>query len=771
MSNDKIDNEILEGADQIDKPEQDPIISPEANAELDAEIELEEEFGDSSLRTFAESAASSASFGLSDQALTKSGLVSKEDLRERRKRNSKSAIAGEVAGVVGPALLSGGSSLLAKGAASGVATAAKAGLATEKITANVLKKIITDTGKKSIAKEVLRKGVAKGAGSAVEGSFYGAGKLISEEALGNADFNAENLISHAGTAALFGGVLGGALGATTAVIPKLKAGKITGWTTKKIKGAMSPEKNAQQLAGMSPSQIYKIKTMKPQVYAHTPKMLKQVAAKEGITAFSSNNKLFKATNKFMENQGAAIGKSLDDITSVLEAKAALPTRSAVSQRIVNSLDELTNQFKDANGKVLAGARPKVNKIMRVINDFDKDLVSSEIVTTKVINELKSKYQKLAKWDTRGNLPLEESINRQISGALREEVIDLAEKAGGELGAKLKNEMANYHTAQEFLSNFGKKIDTSSNVSFGSVRDIMLGGMFGPIGKVVAAANVFAKSDIKKRLSVLVGVEKANQSVTKKLNTKLAAFIKGTKKAAIPLTTKALVNSQFSKKYSDGSFTKKPKNNSEAFQNISKNISELATNPEMLYDSTETANIADGAPLAAQQSQMILADAVQFLFSKLPKDNRNTGVLTSLARPWEPSSIELSKFEKYVRAIENPLTLLDDLESGTVSREAVEAVKTVYPNLYERIQEKTIDEITKNPDSVTYEKRLNLGILLELPTDAALNPSNIRGLQAHFSEAEVTQAGGGAISTAKASKLDMAESQSTGAQKTANRGDK
>ena len=196
---------------------------------VDKNIEMQEKYGNSNVRTLLESAASSITFGLSDQAYAALGDDFKEALRERRKRNELAAFTGEVAGIVGPALLSGGSSLLAKGAGvagKGMATAAKAAKTAEKLTASGMKSLIKETGKKKFARDVLKKSVEKGAGSAVEGTFYGVGELIEENALGNAEFNAENLAAYAGKGALFGGLVGGSLGgigqSVSIVVPNIK---------------------------------------------------------------------------------------------------------------------------------------------------------------------------------------------------------------------------------------------------------------------------------------------------------------------------------------------------------------------------------------------------------------------------------------------------------------------------------------------------------------------------------------------------------------------
>ena len=127
------EKEYLKSFNKVEGP-----LSEEQIDFVEKNVEMDEKYGDSSIRTFLESAASSATFGLSDQAYAALGDDFKEALRERRKRNELAAFGGEVAGIVGPALLSGGSSLLAKGAGvagKGIATAAKAGTTVEKLTA------------------------------------------------------------------------------------------------------------------------------------------------------------------------------------------------------------------------------------------------------------------------------------------------------------------------------------------------------------------------------------------------------------------------------------------------------------------------------------------------------------------------------------------------------------------------------------------------------------------------------------------------------------
>lgn len=168
------------------------------------------------------STASGLTLGLSDLALTKSGLVAPETLKALREENPAISVAGEVVGAVAPAIFSGGTSIAAK------ALSKTPSALVERLGANVTSKVgsalaadqVAKGVTKNVIKEITKKGAALGAGGAAEGAIYGAGDLISENALGNADLSAENLIKSAGYGAALGGTLGFGIGASGAAIKK-----------------------------------------------------------------------------------------------------------------------------------------------------------------------------------------------------------------------------------------------------------------------------------------------------------------------------------------------------------------------------------------------------------------------------------------------------------------------------------------------------------------------------------------------------------------------
>ena len=118
-----------------------------------------------------------------------------------------------------------------------------------------------------------------------------------------------------------------------------------------------------------------------------------------------------------------------------------------------------------------------------------------------------------------------------------------------------------------------------------------------------------------------------------------------------------------------------------------------------------------------------------------------------------------------------MSILDDLKRGTLSRESVEAVKFVYPNLYEKIHSTVYDELSQKgrEGKPEYKQRLQLNILMDIPTDSALVPEAIAEHQMFYKEAKDAQAGG-AISAAAAKQMDMSQSQATELEKVSNRRD-
>lgn len=170
-------------------------------------------------------AARGLTFGLSDLALTGTGLAEPEDLRALEQAFPGTSIASEIVPLIASTLVTGGGGLAARGAVKGATTAARAASAATKgaraatagirgvnrvssLAADAAFQKLVKEGSASTVRNAIAKAAKAGLGSSIEAGFYGAGMYVSDAALGNVEENAENLLASIGFSALFGGALG-----------------------------------------------------------------------------------------------------------------------------------------------------------------------------------------------------------------------------------------------------------------------------------------------------------------------------------------------------------------------------------------------------------------------------------------------------------------------------------------------------------------------------------------------------------------------------------
>lgn len=165
------------------------------------------------LGAFAAGAGRAATFGLSDQALTKSGIVAPETLKGLEQAHPAISGAGEMAGIAGslaaPELAGAAKLLNPVKAVAGLGEAA-----TEAVAPAVAKVagMLAKPATSPIINKIIAKAGTAGLGSAVEGAFYGAGKDVSENALGDPDLGAQAALANIGYSAAMAGGIGAALG-------------------------------------------------------------------------------------------------------------------------------------------------------------------------------------------------------------------------------------------------------------------------------------------------------------------------------------------------------------------------------------------------------------------------------------------------------------------------------------------------------------------------------------------------------------------------------
>lgn len=149
--------------------------------------------------------------------------------------------------------------------------------------------------------------------------------------------------------------------------------------------------------------------------------------------------------------------------------------------------------------------------------------------------------------------------------------------------------------------------------------------------------------------------------------------------------------------------------------------------------------SNAAPGVAMAAGVTTQRAMQFLASKIPQYPSAPSPLNpsrTVAAP--PTAIR--SFARTWAATNNPLSVLDDLQRGNLSFEAVDALRNVYPRIYQRLQERVLTVIRERDMAgrpLPYQAKLRLDLLLNLggAGEPILDPmlgmriSEIRGAKA------------------------------------------
>lgn len=162
---------------------------------------------------------------------------------------------------------------------------------------------------------------------------------------------------------------------------------------------------------------------------------------------------------------------------------------------------------------------------------------------------------------------------------------------------------------------------------------------------------------------------------------------------------------------------------------------LARNPALLQARVEKAlgAVPTYAPNIAQAMTVKLTNAAAFLAEKAPPGRTNANSLTPQLEKPRYSDDDIVRFQKYLLAIETPTSIITDMLQGRLSRESVEAVRAVYPKLYEQIRNEVIEGTASLDKPLPIERAVQIGILFDAPTHWSLEPAALKTLQATYEQ--------------------------------------
>lgn len=129
-------------------------------------------------------------------------------------------------------------------------------------------------------------------------------------------------------------------------------------------------------------------------------------------------------------------------------------------------------------------------------------------------------------------------------------------------------------------------------------------------------------------------------------------------------------------------------------------------------SVMTRGIGDQAPTVSNLAFRKHVAAVEFMRSKLPPMPKPNPLQPHLNKMMLGNA-DVERLARYITAIEQPLSVLDDWQRGTLTPESMEAIKAVYPLLYQDIRTKVAMELSGTTRPIPYNEQVQLQLLLDM----------------------------------------------------------
>lgn len=173
-----------------------------------------------------------------------------------------------------------------------------------------------------------------------------------------------------------------------------------------------------------------------------------------------------------------------------------------------------------------------------------------------------------------------------------------------------------------------------------------------------------------------------------------------------------------------------------FEKFSETLSELE-NANLRTDVAAKISkpISEFAPEVAASFQESLYRALDYLSQEMPKPKYPQSILNK--RKYVPTDRELNTFDRKLKVVVQPLSVFEDIKAGRLSKEAIDTLRNVYPQLYGALQKAVLNAIGESGADYDQVVRTNLGKLLDLK-EGIYDQQVVQALQRNYQTQEQRQ---------------------------------
>ena len=167
---------------------------------------------------------------------------------------------------------------------------------------------------------------------------------------------------------------------------------------------------------------------------------------------------------------------------------------------------------------------------------------------------------------------------------------------------------------------------------------------------------------------------------------------------------------------------------------------MEEDPQQLVDKIDiaTGQIAEGSPELADAMGQQVATAIGYLTDEMPRPVAPESPYVEKGEEWEPTDYDLDVFNQKVVAAQDPLSVINALYAGEVTKGMVDTLAAIYPSILGMIQSKLAETMAENPDALTYDKKLQAGYVLGVVITPSASPQSMMYYQKVFAEEKLEE---------------------------------
>lgn len=707
-------------------------------------------------------------FGLSDRALIGlGGEDARQNLRDLQRFNPNLSMAGEVAGMVAPALVSGGALSLGGLVERGGARAlARAGVQAE-------------------GSALARTGLSM-AGQALEMGALSAGQEVSRAALANENLTGERMFSAFGHGALLGAGGAAALGAGAALVRGV-AGK-----TLDVATSLAQKATGRTAAGAAERATTLGEKAARLADTVLPGGVEGYAAQKSLTSTGATQKMLgdldrageavkaRVVRQIEEDLPRLLGKEKNAILSRAElAEAAVKNTERIGQEIgdsLASLDRAATKVRPDAAAIVKEARATILKDLQAspfsqaqagqmaakIDDFERLVVDP---TFSGLHEQRRLLDRAIRFEAQAPTVGQEAL-RDFRSIIEKEIERSAEVASKEVGG---NFAATYKAAKEqyraaaWLEKAAEKgaeregaaasmglREMLGAVGGSNVGSAVGGAIAGPVGAAVggigaglasAYMNNLAKrygdqavASLLHRAKGLDPVAAAFGLLEEITGKSVAAFLRRSGEKSRDVTRAATTAAGLGvERYREAE-----RERAARYQAARQAVAAAKANPQALRARVKQALPPGMTPAMQLAAQQTAERGAAYLAKVAPRPP--VPVSQSFTPHLEKTDVSPDaqrRFLAAVEAVDDPLSVLRGLERGEQDRDAIEAVRAVHPETFASWQRVMQAQLSERTEPLSYEQARDLSILFGVVGHPALAPSFGRAIQQTFTVTTTT----------------------------------